>query len=170
MSTPSRVRPRQIGAIGTTARVIIGALMLVFGAFGGKFIFVRGPQLSFDVAALILGLVAFPAVVIAWQWMRFRRNSSRLVATGPVATAVNILVLALLLGTSYLPAISFIGFATFVYYGASLLLAALRGYTGCEVLAASNWLLRRDDQIGCFVLSPVDQWERRFRETHPSLK
>ena len=46
--------------------------------------------------------------------------------------------------------------------GASMLLAALRGYAGCEVLAMSNWLLHRDDQIGCLVFSPIDQLERRL--------
>ena len=34
MSMPRRVRRRQIGAIGTTARVVIGALLFVFGALG----------------------------------------------------------------------------------------------------------------------------------------
>jgi hypothetical protein len=29
-----------------------------------------------------------------------------------------------------------------------MLLAAARGYAGCEVLAVSNWLLHRDDQVG----------------------
>ena len=50
--------------------------------------------------------------------------------------------------------------AAFLSYGASLLLAAVHGYAGCEVLAVSNWLLRRDDQVGCLVLSPIDQLER----------
>jgi len=44
-----------------------------------------------------------------------------------------------------------------------MLLAALRGYGGCEVLAISNWVLGRDDQVGCFVLSPVDHMEHRLR-------
>jgi hypothetical protein len=44
-----------------------------------------------------------------------------------------------------------------------MLLAALRGDGGCEVLAVSNWLLRRDDQVGCMVFWPVDQLERHLR-------
>jgi len=48
-----------------------------------------------------------------------------------------------------------------VFYGTSMLLAAARGYAGCEVLAVSNWLLRRDDQIGCVVFGPVDGAERQ---------
>ena len=48
-----------------------------------------------------------------------------------------------------------------------MLLAALRGYSGCEVLAISNWILGRDDQVGCLVLGPVDDLERRFRTSRP---
>jgi hypothetical protein len=44
-----------------------------------------------------------------------------------------------------------------------MLLAALRGYSGCEVTAISNWILGRDDQVGCLVLSPVDDLERRLK-------
>ena len=33
---------------------------------------------------------------------------------------------------------------------------------GCEVLAISNWLLRRDDQVGCVVFSPIDAAEARL--------
>lgn len=49
--------------------------------------------------------------------------------------------------------------AALPFYGVSMLLAALRGYAGCEVLAISNWLLRRDDQVGCVVFAPVDHPE-----------
>jgi hypothetical protein len=49
--------------------------------------------------------------------------------------------------------------AALIFYGASMWLAALRGYAGCEVLAASNWLLHRDDQVGCALFWPVDQLE-----------
>jgi hypothetical protein len=40
---------------------------------------------------------------------------------------------------------------------------ALRGYRGCEVLALSNWLLRRDEQVGCVVFFPIDQLEHHLR-------
>ena len=40
------------------------------------------------------------------------------------------------------------------------LLAALRGYAGCEVLAVSNWLLRRNDQRGSAGLWPIEHLER----------
>jgi hypothetical protein len=86
-------------------------------------------------------------------------------STGPVATVLNILVFSALVSTPlYLPQLSYLGFAAFVFYGASMFVAALRGYAGCEVLAASNWILGRDDQVGCLVLSPIDGAERQLRD------
>ena len=156
---------RHLGPIGTCARVVIGLLLLILGAAGGRVVIVIGaqPHVGLNLAALVLGIVVLPAVLLAWQWIRLRRDPSRLEATGPLATLVNILAFALLIGLSYVPQISYVGFAAFVFYGISMLLAAVRGYAGCEVLAVSNWLLRRDDQIGCLVLSPIDGWERQRR-------
>jgi hypothetical protein len=48
-----------------------------------------------------------------------------------------------------------------IFVGTSMLLATARGYAGCEVLAISNWLLRRDDQLGCIVFALVDLAESR---------
>ncbi len=48
-----------------------------------------------------------------------------------------------------------------LFYGSYLLLADARGYAGCESLAISNWLLRRNDQVGCVVFSPLDAVEAR---------
>ncbi len=70
---------------------------------------------------------------------------------------------ALVLAPRYAPPLSFLSAPTLVFHGASMLLAALRGYGGCKVLAVSNWILRRDDQVGCLVLGPVDHVERRLK-------
>jgi len=61
----------------------------------------------------------------------------------------------------YAPSLAFTSDAALIFYGASMLLAAARGYAGCEVLAVTNWLLRRDDQVGCVLFAPVDALERR---------
>ncbi len=55
-----------------------------------------------------------------------------------------------------------------LFYGSTLLLAAVRGYAGCESLAISNWLLRRDDQVGCVVFSPLDA--NRVADNRPKDK
>jgi len=51
--------------------------------------------------------------------------------------------------------------ATLLFLGSGMLLAAWRGEAGCESLAISNWLLRREDQVGCMIFSPLDRLERR---------
>jgi hypothetical protein len=141
-------RRRGIGPLGTTARVLVGGLLLGSVTWGHL---TRG----FHLSAWLLGLVGFPALLVAGQWLRARRAPTPLRATGPVGHVLN---LAVFLALYLLEATSD---ATLIFYGASMLLAALRGYAGCEVLAVSNWLLRRDDQVGCALFWPIDQRERR---------
>ena len=162
VNRPETSRRRQIGTIGTTARVVVGLLLLAYGLLGGRLTVVNGQvRTGFSPLSVALGLVALPAVLLAWQWLRGRRAPTRLQATGPLATMLNMLVFfALVLTPWYAPPLSFTSGAALVFYGASMLLAAVRGYGGCEVLAVSNWLLRRDDQVGCLVLSPIDHMER----------
>ncbi len=147
---------RRIGVLGTAARAVLGLVLVGIVVQGQLF---RG----FHPGPWVLGLLGFPAVLLAWQWMRSRRDPTPFQATGPVAVALNMLVvLALYLTPWYAPALSITSDAAIVFYGSSMLLAALRGYAGCEVLAVSNWLLRRDDQVGCLVFSPIDHLERRI--------
>jgi hypothetical protein len=151
-----RTGARGIGVIGTAARVLVG-LALVGSVVRGD---VAG---AFRLGPWALGLIGFPALLLAGQWLRSRRNPARFQATGAVATTFNMLVVAALYLTPwYAPALSITSDAAVVFYGASMLLAAVRGYAGCEVLAVSNWLLGRDDQVGCLVFSPLDHLDRRF--------
>lgn len=161
-------RRRQIGTIGTVTRVLIGSLMVLYGFTGGRIEVVRSNvQTGFDPLSVGIGIVAFPALLLAWQWIRARRAKARYEETGPLATTINIAVfIALVLTPLYAPLLSFTSNAALVFYGASMLLAAARGYGGCEVLAISNWILRRDDQIGCLVLSPIDAYEIRLKSSH----
>ena len=48
-----------------------------------------------------------------------------------------------------------------LFYGVTLIAAAWRAQPGCEATVISNWILRRDDQIGCPTFSPIDQAEAR---------
>ena len=138
---------RSIGPLGTTARVLVGGLLLASVTWGHL---TRG----FHLSAWLLGLVGFPALLVAGQWLRARRVPAPLRATGPVAHALNVAVFVVL----YVPEAT--SDAALLFYGTSMWLAAVRGYAGCEVLAVSNWLLRRDDQIGCALFWPVDQLEQ----------
>lgn len=149
-------RPRAIGPAGTAARVVVGLLLLGIVLQGE--LTTRG----INPVSLAVGLAGIPAVVLTLQWLRVRRVSARLEATRPWQAALNIAVLAALYLTPwYARPLAFTADAALYFYGASMLLAALRGYAGCEVLALSNWLLHRDDQVGCAVFFPVDYLEQR---------
>jgi hypothetical protein len=100
IDTGSSGRRRGIGPLGTTARVLVGGLLLGSVTWGHL---TRG----FHPSAWLLGLVGFPVLLLAGQWLHARRTPTPLRATGPISHALN--------------------------------------------LAVSNWLLRRDDQIGCAV-------------------
>ena len=65
-------------------------------------------------------------------------------------------------------AFSFIPQAALLFYGASIVLALVRGYAGCEIFAISNWLRQRDDQIVCPVFSPIDHAEARRANADPA--
>ena len=148
---------RDIGPIGTVARVILGSIL--FGSvFYGHII--KGP---FMPLPWVIGLIIFPAIFITWQYLRAQRNPAKLEANGPLATIINVVIFfAFYFTYIYAPSIDFMSDAVLVFYGLSMLLAALRGYAGCEALAISNWLLKRDDQLGCLVFGPVDYTEGKL--------
>jgi hypothetical protein len=132
---------RSIGPWGTTARVVVGAAMLV-----GAII------LGIGTLDAVVGLVAFPLVVLAFVAIRgLYATPVRLTGTGAHCINCAVMVAAFVL----LPV------AALLFYGSSMLVAAARGYGGCEVFAISNSLRRRDDEIGCPVFLPIDRAERR---------
>jgi hypothetical protein len=141
---------RSIGTIGTVAR-LAGAGALIFLAVGA------GDGVQWWDAAL--GLAVFPGAVLAAQIFRLRYTRDQLQATSGLGFCLSTGVAAVLLSVNATQD------AALLFFGSSLVLAALRGYAGCEVLAISNFLLRRDDQIGCMVYSPIDEIEARVTTT-----
>lgn len=156
MAETSTSRGRAIGRWGTTARLLVGGYLVgsvVVGSMTG----------TFKVQSWVLGLLVFPAAALGWQAWRARQRPRRLVAfTGPLGHLLTLALFLILYGTTwYAPPIGFVSDAALLFFGSSMLLAAGRGYAGCEVLAISNWLLRRDDQLGCVVFDAVDRLDTR---------
>jgi hypothetical protein len=153
---------RTIRPFGTLVRVVLGLIM--FGSvFYGHFI--KGP---FRPLPWVVGLLILPAIFTVWQYLRARQNPTRLEANSPVATMLNIVIFfAFYFTYLYAPTIAFMSDGVLIFYGRSMLLAALRGYGGCESLAFSNWLLHRDDQIGCLLFSPIDAAETKLAGRSP---
>jgi hypothetical protein len=148
--------------LGSAARLILG-LGLVASVVHGH---ITG---EFRPAPWLLGLVGFPGIMVVLQRWGSRRAPRRFERTGPAAHVANVaLFLALYLTPDYAPALSVTSDAALLFYGASMLLAAVRGYAGCEVLAVSNWLLHRDDQVGCLLFAPVDYLEARALRAGPN--
>ena len=147
-ASPSQQRP--IGPIGTVGRVILGVFLVTVALWGPAW---WGNGVQWHEA--VLGLVGFPAAMLALQFARLQYTTEQLQATNGLWFCLNFAVGAALF------TIPFTRDAFALFIGASLLLAAARGYAGCEVTAISNWLLRRDDQVGCVVFSPIDEIEAR---------
>jgi hypothetical protein len=147
MTTPTTTTKRRaIGPVGTIARLVVGlaaiALVLVDGLRW------------WDVA---LGLIIIPLVVtLGHTWLGRRLPGALRKVDHAGAGAIALIVAPLLI-------IPYTSDATWLWLGASMLLGAARGYAGCEVLAISNWLLRRDDSVGCLIFAPIDQAEARLR-------
>ncbi len=146
---------RDIGPIGTAARLVVGLLLVGLIVYG---------QLSsghLSPATWALGLLGFPALVLAWHFWRIRRNPARFSDTSALSFVLSlVLPVALYLTGWFVSPLWFTSDATLIFVGVSLLLAALRGDAGCEFLALSNWLLRRSDQLACAVFTPIDSLER----------
>ncbi|MGH7860751.1 MAG: hypothetical protein ACREOS_00775 [Candidatus Dormibacteraceae bacterium] len=148
------------------ARIVLGLILLGIGLVGAKVTVDHGHWATgFNLLSVAAGLIVAPAALLLGQWLRGRYVQTRFLAVGPLATTVNmVIVFGLVLTPWYAPWFAFTSGAALVFYGASMLLAAARGYSGCEVLAVSNWVLRRDDQVGCMVLSPIDRLEQSLSQ------
>jgi hypothetical protein len=148
---------RELGPIGTASRLVAGLLLV------GSVVFGQLETHHVRPATWALGVVGFPVLVLTWHWWRIRRTPARFHDSSPLSYALGVLLfLALYLTWWYAPAISVASDAALIFFGGSMLLAALRGEANCEVLALSNWLLRRQDQIACAVFAPIDALERRW--------
>lgn len=150
---------RAIGPIGTGARLVAGLLLVGNVAYG------QLVSQHVRPATWALGLVGFPALVLAWHVWRIRRHPARFSYDSPLSYAVGaVLFLALYLTWWYAPALSITSDAALIFFGGTMVLTALLGYAGCELLTPSNWLLRRHDQLACAVFAPfdaLDHWRMR---------
>ena len=137
----------EIGPIGALARVGVGVLLVCTALFG------------WDLRWLdpVLGLLVMPGLVLGFAALHSRRSDTPVRAAGPLGHALNVAVFVPL----FLWPVTAGGAALF--YGGSMLVAAVRRSGGCEVTAISNALLGRDDQVGCAVFAPIDLAETHLR-------
>ncbi|MGE0065794.1 MAG: DUF6410 domain-containing protein [Solirubrobacterales bacterium] len=152
------VGQRQIGPIGTASRVLVGlsAITLPIALSGIS---------SLEVAAALLALPLIATAAAALVAAAYRRLApAALRRRGALCSGPACLLAAVMVG-----AVVLLGVLTpvdvevvlWVWIGASMLLAAVRGYGGCELLAAPNLISGRREEIGCILFTPIDQAEAR---------
>jgi hypothetical protein len=141
-------RTRQIGPVGTAARVVVGLFLLYIAS---------GSTIPFEPRDAAIGLVALPALTVGIALVARRYTAGPIHFTGPLGVALNLAVIVALIANDFT-----VGGAT-IFYGATLLISAWRGQPGCEATAISNLVLERDDQIGCPTFTPIDEVEAHLR-------
>ena len=138
---------REIGPVGTAGRVVGGlvAIAVPVALSGIGWWDVAG-------ALVVLPLLALAAGALMTAVSRHSGGLS----PAPVRSAlVLVLVIALGIALTFVTPIDG-SVAIWCFVGVSLLVAAWRGYAGCEVLAIPRAMSRRVDPIGCVLYSPVD--------------
>jgi hypothetical protein len=147
-------RTRRIGPIGTTTRLITAAVLLYLALFDGTSWGLRW----YDA---VLGLVVLPVLILAIGLVARHRGTGPIRFTGPVGTALNCAVIVAMLANPFTAG------GAELFYGITLIAAAWHAQPGCEATVISNWILRRDDQIGCPVFSPIEHAEARRTAAAP---
>jgi hypothetical protein len=161
--TPARrlIRDRrEIGPIGTVSRVAGGLIAIAFpiaiGGFG---------RWHAAAALLVLPLVATTAAaLIVSTYQRLAPQAlrrARAICSGPACWLIAIMIGTAVGIDALTPASGEVAFG--VWLGTSMLIAAARGYGGCEVLAVPNLITGRRDQIGCILYTPIDRLEAKRR-------
>jgi hypothetical protein len=148
---------RDIGPIGTAIRVLsgVGLLYIASGASLASW--------GIESQDAVIGLIALPALIVGVGLVARRYADGPIRFTGPLGIAVNLAVIVALIANDYT------GGGATIFYGTTLLIAAWRGQGGCEGTVISNWVLGRDDQIGCPTFTPIDEVEARFRRGHARI-
>lgn len=131
---------RRIGRAGTAARAVVG-IGLVVGAV----------VIGVGLVDALVGFVAVPLVVIVALALR-GRHAPPLRATDRTGHCLNCAA-----GAAFFVVLPV---GAMLFYGTSMLVAALTGNAGCELTVVSNVLRRRDDRVGCAVFTPVDALDR----------
>ena len=152
------MKKRAIGPVGTITRIIAGPFLIYFGFNSPLEDIAQVTDITFFSGYwddLFIGIIGLPLAMVLLQLTWDRIKNKPLKATGQFGFTLNIVITILLFFTP-------LHHAMWFYLGFSLIVAAARGYAGCEVMAISNWLTGRNDQVGCVIFSPIDAIEKKI--------
>jgi hypothetical protein len=143
-------KTRRIGPIGSMTRLLAAAGLVYLALFDGT-------SWGLEWYDATVGLGALPAAAIAFGLLARHYASDPVRFTGSAGTTANCFVLVALAVNPYTAG------GAALFYGTTLLVAAVRAQPGCEATVLPNAILGRDDQLGCPVFSPIDEAEARLR-------
>jgi hypothetical protein len=151
---------RALGPVGTGARAIAGGVLILvpiasdglarWDAFGALIVL---PALSVALDQLV-------AVGVSRLAAATGRLASELTRTWSVHLSALILILASATALTYVTPID--AGAIWLFFGASLVVVAVRGDAGCEAVAIPNAIFGRRERTGCVAFRLVDSLERRL--------
>lgn len=152
---------RDIGAGGTAARAVLGAVLLGVGVLDRPGWWEVGAAfVAFPALAVVSAAVVSRVAGGAFSPRRGGLAGTAVSWSGrDAAVSLGIGAFVLLAGTALTFVSPVDAPALYLYFGGSMVLAAVVGYAGCEVLALPNLLLRRRDALWCLVYSPLDRAE-----------
>jgi hypothetical protein len=155
----TRNAARQIGPIGTLARVLGGTTAIVLPVTLAGLTTIEAL-----IALLVLPVVAGAAGIAVDAG--FRRYAPRALTCHAACSAPGWTLIALVVAANdaiVAPTTANGNVTIWVWLGTSMLIAAARGYSGCEVLAWANILTGRREGVGCLLYTPIDRLEARHR-------
>lgn len=155
----TRGRGRDIGPIGTVSRAVGGliAIAVPIALSGIGWWDVGAALVALPLITMIIGAVLTAGYERFAPESLARRSS---ICSGP-ACALLAAVIGVAIALSIVTPVGAV--AIWSFFGVSMLVAALRGYAGCEVLAIPNTITGRRDQIGCMLYTPIDAAEARSK-------
>jgi hypothetical protein len=162
-ATESPSGHRAIGPIGTVSRVCGGlaAIFVPIAIYGITW---------WDLAAALVVLPLIATGVVALVSAGSKRypdvaSDHRESTWSGFGVLVGVIVIVIAIATALTFVTPVDGVAIWAWLGASMLLAAVRGDAGCEVLAFPNAIRGRRDEVGCILYTPIDALEERLRSS-----
>jgi len=154
-------QPRQAPPVGRVLRILLGLVLMVYVTP----VYFQVPlRLTVEVLLLMLGLTGVYSlihIVVSRRIVAFGRCLGAVVALG-------LLVALYVAGASGLPILGRgkgqLAAATFL--GVSLVVAGVRAFPGCEVMAIPGLVFGKQTELACLIFSPLDRLERKLRSKH----
>ncbi len=154
----SAQQTRQAPPVGRALRILLGLALMVYVA---PVYFQVPARVSVGSLLLIVGLIGIYSVL-------HMAVSQRIVPSGSGLAAIvanGLLVVLYFIGATGLPIVG--GgkgaLAAVTFLGISLVVAGVRAFPGCEVMAIPGLLFGKHTDLGCLIFSPLDRLERKLR-------